>query len=72
MKQEERFMKPIDWNKPVVTRDGRKVRVLCTDAGVHRPVIALVDTADDLLRFNINGRFREDSVEGGLDLINAL
>ena len=33
----------IDWNKPVQTRDGRKVRVLCTDGPKSAPVVGLVD-----------------------------
>jgi hypothetical protein len=33
----------IDWNKPVQTRDGRKVRVVCTDVRHPAyPILALV------------------------------
>ena len=35
--------KAIDWTKPVQTRDGRKVRVLCTDGPKRSPVIGIVD-----------------------------
>ena len=34
--------KPIDWTKPVQTRDGRKVRVLCTDADAKDQVVGLL------------------------------
>lgn len=33
---------PIDWNKPVMTRDGRKVRILCTDAKNMRSIVGIV------------------------------
>lgn len=33
----------IDWTKPVETRDGRKVRVLCTDGPGEQPVVGLLD-----------------------------
>lgn len=33
----------LDLSKPVQTRDGRKVRILCTDAGGERPVVGLID-----------------------------
>ena len=33
--------KPIDWTKPVRTKDGRAVRVLCTDGPGDYPVVGL-------------------------------
>ena len=33
----------IDFDKPVQTRDGRKVRILCTDGPGDTPIIGLVD-----------------------------
>ena len=36
----------IDWTKPVQTRDGRKVRVLCTDAPGDFPVVGIVEAGD--------------------------
>lgn len=34
----------IDWNKPVQTKDGRKVRVLCTDGPNPRfPVVGAIE-----------------------------
>lgn len=34
-------------NREVVTRDGRKVRIICTDRKGDTPIIALVHSADD-------------------------
>ena len=34
-------------NREVVTRDGRKVRILCTDRKGDTPIIALVNDAND-------------------------
>jgi len=48
----------IDWTKPVQTRDGRKVRVLCTDANNGEyPVIALVahESRDTVVSYRTNG-----------------
>ena len=47
--------------KKVVTRDGRKVRIICTDAKTHYPVIALAESTDgtteQLLSFIKNGKY---------------
>lgn len=38
----------IDFNKPVQTRDGRPVRILCTDAiNVNRPIVGLVRQSEE-------------------------
>lgn len=34
--------KPFDPTKPVQTRDGRKARIICTDAASPLPIVALV------------------------------
>lgn len=55
--------KSIDWTKPVRTKDGRAVRVLCTDGPGVYPVIGLVDgecrtwswTADGMQMTGITG-----------------
>ncbi len=31
-----------DPTKPVKTRDGRKARIICTDANNHQPIVALI------------------------------
>ena len=42
-KEPEPAAKPIDWTKPVRTKDGRAVRVLCTDGPGDYPVVGFVD-----------------------------
>ncbi len=61
----------IDWTKPVQTRDGRKVRVLCTD-GPRKdfPVIALIDGRQFAEYFMSSGRYMQHG-DGQLDLINV-
>lgn len=48
-------------SKKVVTRDGRKIRIICTDAKTSYPVIALVEstngTTEQLLSFIKNGKY---------------
>lgn len=41
----EEYLKNPD--REVVTRDGRKVRIICTDRKGATPIIALVHNADD-------------------------
>lgn len=56
----------IKWDQPIQTRDGRPVRVLCTDrkgAGL-RPVIALLQNADGSeteLHRHLDGRAERDA-----------
>lgn len=52
----------IDWTKPVRTKDGRAVRVLCTDGPGDQPVIGIIDGADGVDYWCINGRFFFDGV----------
>ena len=35
-----------DPSKKLVTRDGRKVRIVCTDANMDYPIVALVESMD--------------------------
>lgn len=63
-------------NREVVTRDGRKVRVLCTDRKNYdsHPIIALVETDEDDERvgiFKIDGKWSVDGLENSLDLFFA-
>lgn len=48
-------------SKKVVTRDGRKIRIICTDAKSPYPIIALVESTDStteqLLSFIKNGKY---------------
>ena len=47
--------------KKVVTRDGRNVRIICTDAKNFYPIIALVEntdgTSDDAIKYTKDGRY---------------
>lgn len=63
-------------NREVVTRDGRKVRIICTDRKNHdnHPIIALVETDEDDERvrsFKIDGKWSVDGLENYLDLFFA-
>lgn len=57
--------KPFDLEKakagnPVVTRDGRKVRILCTDLKHNIPIIAAIDEGDgteSVLPYTKNGEY---------------
>lgn len=53
--------RPLDLTKPVETRDGRPVRILCTDAeNAYYPVIALiseVDRGEHVTRYTQDGRY---------------
>ncbi len=69
---------PIDWSKPVQTRDGRKVRVLATDAASLNnkyPVVVLVTSEggyENVMQLTIDGRYWYDVKEPSpLDLVNV-
>ena len=66
--------KLISMDKKYKTRDGRDVRLLCTDnlgvcAGSY-PVVAIVEGAASV--FTATGGFYTESVEHGLDLIEVV
>jgi hypothetical protein len=62
----------IDWTKPVQTRDGRKVRVLCTDApDSPYPVIGLIDKGGEPEIWTIGGVYAANGATSNLDIINA-
>ena len=48
-------------NKKLVTRDGRNVRIICTDAKTYYPIIALAEntdgTTEQCLSFIKNGKY---------------
>ena len=60
-------------NRKVVTRDGRSVRIICTDAKGDYPVVALVEIyngAENVFRLEENGHFYYDT-EDSRDLFFA-
>ena len=63
-------------NREVVTRDGRNVRIICTDRKNHDscPIIALVETDEDDERvrsFKIDGKWSVDGLGSNFDLFFA-
>jgi hypothetical protein len=61
----------IDWTKPVQTRDGQKVRVLCTDGPDSQyPVIGLID-GGGLETWTIGGVYAANVATSNLDIINT-
>ena len=59
--------------KKVITRDGRSVKIICTNAKGNFPIIALVETYngnETVLRLKENGRFYNDT-ENSSDLFFA-
>jgi len=62
----------IDWTKPVQTRGGRKVRVLCTDAPDSQyPVIGLIDGGGDPETWTLGGVYAAKGATSNLDIINT-
>ena len=62
-------------NQKVITRDGREVRIICTDAKGDEPIIALVYNnireEENVYTYNRNGYFYGDN-DSCLDLFFAL
>ena len=59
--------------KPVCTRDGRKVRIVCFDRINARPILALVPSTDgkgeDVFDYFVNGKRIANALESDLDLM---
>lgn len=71
--------KTLDFNKPITTRSGRPVRILCTDAGGEYPVIGLRQIygngREEVCRWKLDGTIRQKDFfvgehVGSADLIN--
>lgn len=60
----------IDFTKPVQTKDGRKVRILCTDAGHPYPIVGLVGDSKQLCAWLPSG-MRSPRGPISLDLIQV-
>lgn len=62
-------------SRKVVTRDGRKVRILCTDAKGNYPIVALIETLDGSIefphKFKNNGHFLNSYEDYHLNLFFA-
>ena len=60
-------------DRRIITRDGKSVRIICTDAKGNFPIIALVETYngnETVLRLKENGHFYNDT-ENSSDLFFA-
>ena len=69
-KEPEPTVKPIDWTKPVRTKDGRAVRVLCTDGPGDYPVCGYIDGDLGPQTWALDGVFLNGGI-GHLNLENA-
>ena len=61
----------IDFSKPVKTRDGRAVRILCTDAPGGWPVVGIVELFSHPHRWACDGRSYHNVGLSPFDLIQA-
>lgn len=64
----------IDFTKPVTTKSGQKVRILCTDGpNKYYPVIGLLEGEDDVETWTLDGQYMPHDPEkyGNLDLVNT-
>ena len=63
----------LDFTKPITTRDGRKVRILCTDApNKAYPVVGIIEGEWVINEWSVDGRFCATChIEDGFDLINS-
>lgn len=64
----------LDLTKPAQTRDGRPVRLLCTDAGSRYPVVGLVQDPDGneaLENWALDGRVLNEPGVNASDLVNV-
>jgi len=60
----------LDFTKPVQTKDGRKVRILCTDAPGDYPVVGLLGNTP--YSWTIDGKYNRGLLVHDLrDLVNA-
>lgn len=66
----------LDLTKPILTRDGSKVRILCTDANctcgeVPQPIVGIVEGSNTVHSWCVNGTFSPHGTKpSGLDLVN--
>ena len=68
----------IDFTKPVQTKDGRSVRILCTDANSPYPIVGLVNGVSDseggceyVLSWTRDGVISNVPGDDSVDLVNA-
>lgn len=72
MKEKKLNLRPFDLEaakagKPVYTRDGRKVRIICFDAKCNKPIVALIqgsDNSEQIEYYTENGVFSNNGITG--------
>lgn len=65
--------KPFDPTKPVQTKAGDKVRIICYDKRGNMPIVALIrfdDTTEQLNTYTNDGHFHWERYDSPYDLIN--
>lgn len=62
---------PLDLTKPVQTRDGRKVRLLCTDGPGNHPVVGFIDGSLYAHSWTYDGYQYSRADNSDADLINT-
>ena len=80
MKEKKLNLKPFDLEaakagKPVYTRDGRKVRIICFDAKCIKPIVALIqgsDNSEQIEYYTENGIFSNGGTGKNRDLMILL
>jgi hypothetical protein len=63
----------LDINKPVQTKDGRQVRIICTDYKDTSPIVALIsygEYAETIAIYTLAGKYFEDGTDSHNDLVN--
>ena len=70
MEEKKLNLKPFDLEaakagKPVCTRDGRKVRIICFDAECNKPIVALIYVCnkETVFQYLKSGRFFVDQID---------
>lgn len=61
----------IDFTKPVATKGGQKVRILCTDAPGKWPVIGLIEGHDGAYSWTLEGHQLNHQAPQPEDLVNV-
>lgn len=63
--------KQLDFTKPITTRDGRKVRILCTDGpNTYHRVVGFIEGNCRTLAWTLQGYYHDEQVPSNEDLVN--
>jgi len=64
----------LDFNKPIQTRDGRSVRIICTDKKGDFPIVVLITNPsgkEEVCTYTEDGYYYENEAQCDSDLVNA-